>query len=252
MVKLIISLRYFIELAYDGTAYHGWQVQPEVISVQEAVEKALSLLLKKAINLVAAGRTDAGVHALQMFAHFDFDQIIGKSLISRLNSYLSKDIVIYDIFQVNNGAHARFDATSRSYLYKINSFKNPFSLNQAYQFFKPLDLEAMNTACRILFEYTDFECFSKVNTDVKTFNCEIMQANWDVQGHEIHFNVTADRFLRNMVRAIVGTMINIGLGKLKPEDLHHIISSKNRSEAGYSVPAHGLYLTKIAYPYNLN
>lgn len=245
-------MRYFIELAYDGTAYHGWQTQPEVISVQEAVEKALSLLLKKSINIVAAGRTDAGVHALQMFAHFDYDKIIDNSLIPRLNSFLSKDIVIYNVFQVSDDAHARFDASSRSYLYKIASIKNPFSINQAYQFFKPLDLNAMNKACKILFEYTDFECFSKVNTDVKTFNCEIKKASWLVQDQEIHFNITADRFLRNMVRAIVGTMINIGLGKLKPEDLHKIISSKNRSEAGYSVPAHGLYLTRVAYPYKVN
>ena len=245
-------MRYFIELAYDGTAYHGWQTQPEVISVQEAVEKALSLLLKKSINIVAAGRTDAGVHALQMFAHFDYDKIIDNSLIPRLNSFLSKDIVIYNVFQVSDDAHARFDASSRSYLYKITSIKKPIFDKSGLSVFKPLDLNAMNKACKILFEYTDFECFSKVNTDVKTFNCEIKKASWFIQDQEIHFNITADRFLRNMVRAIVGTMINIGLGKLKPEDLHKIISSKNRSEAGYSVPAHGLYLTRVTYPYKVN
>lgn len=244
-------MRYFIELAYNGSAYHGWQVQPKASSVQEVLEHALTMLLKNPISIVAAGRTDAGVHALQMYAHFDYAGVIEKSLVKRLNAFLPKDIVIYDMVQVKDDAHARFDADSRSYLYRLSTFKNPFIENQAYQFYKPLNLEAMNEACQILFEYTNFECFSKVHTDVKTFNCKITHAEWSKHDQEIHFNITADRFLRNMVRAIVGTMINIGTGKIEPHDLHAIINSKNRGEAGYSVPAHGLYLNRVTYPYNL-
>ena len=242
-------MRYFLELSYNGKAYHGWQNQPNAISVQEVIEKGLSTLLRESIAIVGAGRTDAGVHAKQMFAHFDTDLEVGEeNLVFKLNSYLPKDIAIQNIFGVIPEAHARFDALSRTYLYRVSLEKDAFNYNNAYYFKGELDLDKMNEASKILFDYMDFECFSKTNTDVNTFNCKIMKAEWTQYENELHFVIKADRFLRNMVRAIVGTMINIGVGKIEVEELHNIIKSKNRSEAGFSVPAHGLYLTKIEYP----
>jgi len=242
-------LRFFIELSYNGSAYHGWQNQPNAISVQEVLEKALSTILKTKIAIMGAGRTDAGVHASQMFAHFDFDgDFESKDLVYKLNSFLPKDIAVSSIFEVKPEMHARFYATSRTYHYKVSTSKNVFDYDFSYQVHLPLDLDAMNEACKILFEYKDFQCFSKSKTDVKTYNCDIKEAFWTKNNDQLVFTITADRFLRNMVRAIVGTMVNIGLGKLKLDDLHTIIKSKNRSEAGFSVPAHGLYLVKIVYP----
>ena len=242
-------MRYFIEVAYNGKAYHGWQNQPNALSVQEVLEKALSILLQESIAVTGAGRTDSGVHAIQLFAHFDSDvEITEEDLIFKLNSFLPKDIAIASLFKVKADAHARFNAVRRSYLYRISTKKNPFSTDYAYFLKQDLAIEAMKKACDILFEYNDFQCFSKSNTDVKTYNCKIEHAKWKQVDTELHFTITADRFLRNMVRAIVGTMIEIGIGKLKIEDLHTIIKSKDRSKAGYSVPAHGLYLTKIVYP----
>lgn len=243
-------MRYFIKLAYNGTNYHGWQSQPNAHSVQETLEKGLSLLLKQKIELVAAGRTDAGVHAKEMFAHFDVDaQIEVDILLPKLNSFLPKDIVIYAVFAVHDEAHARFDATERTYEYHIHTVKDAFMHQLSWYHHYPLSIEKMNEAASILKEYTDFECFSKVNTDVFTFNCKIKNAYWQQNRNTLVFTITADRFLRNMVRAIVGTMINIGQGKIEPKQLHEIIASKNRSQAGFSVPAHGLYLTEIKYPY---
>lgn len=247
--KIANLLRYFLELSYNGKAYHGWQNQPNAISVQEALEKALSTMLKDNIEIVGAGRTDAGVHASQMFAHFDFEgQFKSEDLTYKLNSFLPKDIAIHSVFKVLPEAHARFDAISRTYHYKVSTIKNVFDYDFAYQMHLPLNIEDMNEACKILFQYKDFQCFSKSNTDVKTYNCDIKEAFWTKNENELLFIIKANRFLRNMVRAIVGTMINIGLGKLKPEDLHQIIASKDRSEAGFSVPAHGLYLVNIEYP----
>jgi tRNA pseudouridine38-40 synthase len=244
-------MRYFIKLAYNGTNYHGWQTQPNAVSVQETVEKALSLLLKNHIEIVAAGRTDSGVHAKEMFAHFDFEETIdGAYWIPKLNSYLPKDIVIYSIFEVNAEAHARFDAIERTYEYHIHSTKDAFINELSFYHFYPLNVEKMNEAAKIVVEYNDFECFSKVNTDVFTFNCKIKKAVWEQKENQLVFTITADRFLRNMVRAIVGTMINIGQGKIEPEHLRTIIESKNRSQAGFSAPAHALYLTQILYPYS--
>ena len=248
------TLRYFIELAYKGTNYHGWQAQPDSTSVQETINKAISTLLKTTIELTGAGRTDTGVHAKQMYAHFDvpekFDTEIDiPQLIYKLNSFLPKDIVIFDIIKVADAAHARFDATKRTYEYHIHTMKDIFENDRSYQFHLNLDIEKMNRACEILFKHNDFECFSKVNTDVSTFNCVIFEANWKQDGYKIVFTITADRFLRNMVRAIVGTMINIGTGKITLADFEKIIESKDRAQAGFSVPAHGLYLTKIEYPY---
>lgn len=242
-------MRYFLEFSYNGKAYHGWQNQPNAISVQEVLEKALSTLLQSNISVMGAGRTDAGVHASQMFAHFDFEGAFeAKDLVYKLNSFLPKDIAVYDVFLVQAEAHARFDALSRAYKYKISTSKNVFDYDFAYQLQLALDVEAMNEACKILCQYKDFQCFSKSNTDVKTYHCDIKEAYWTEKSNELIFKIKADRFLRNMVRAIVGTMVNIGLGKLKPEDLHDIISSKNRSKAGFSAPAHGLFLEAIAYP----
>lgn len=243
-------MRYFIELAYKGTNYHGWQSQPDAISVQETLEKALSILLRNPIAIVGAGRTDAGVHAKQLFAHFDYEfEIEPAKLVHKLNSYLPKDIAILNLHKVLNDAHARFDATKRTYEYHIHTFKNAFESDDSWYYSLPLDIEKMNQACKILFEYTDFECFSKVHTDVNTFNCKIYEAHWQQNNDKLVFTISADRFLRNMVRAIVGTMVNVGLGKISVDDVQNIIESKDRNKAGFSVPAHGLYLTKVEYDY---
>ena len=211
------------------------------------------MLLKTDIDIVGAGRTDTGVHAKQMFAHFDYDSEIDSAhLVHKLNSLLPKDIVIFNILKVADEAHARFDATKRTYEYHIHTTKDAFENDDSWLYQNALDLNKMNQACQLLFKYNDFECFSKVNTDVHTFNCVIFDANWQQIGSRIVFTISADRFLRNMVRAIVGTMINIGTGKINLTDFEKIIESKDRSEAGFSVPAHGLYLTKIEYPYLQN
>ncbi|MBP6557880.1 MAG: tRNA pseudouridine(38-40) synthase TruA [Flavobacterium sp.] len=243
-------MRYFIELAYKGTHYHGWQYQPDACSVQETLNKALSIILKKEIDIVGAGRTDTGVHAKKMYAHFDYDtEIDAKILTHKLNSFLPKDIVIFDILKVHDDAHARFDATKRTYEYHIHTFKDAFETDGSWLHQLPLDLDKMNEACQILFKHHDFECFSKTHSDVRTFNCVIFEAHWQQQGNKLIFTIAADRFLRNMVRAIVGTMINIGLGKITVADFEKIIESKDRGQAGFSVPAHGLYLTQIDYDY---
>lgn len=243
-------MRYFIKFAYNGKNYFGYQIQPNAISVQETLEKALSLILKQPISIVGAGRTDSGVHAKEMFAHFDFDtEIDSSTLVKKLNSFLPKDIVIFDFIKVDTEAHARFDAVKRTYEYDIHTFKDAFINEGSWYQHQELDVDKMNQACKILFEYTDFECFSKVHTDVHTFNCKIYEAHWQQNGNQLKFTIAADRFLRNMVRAIVGTMINIGIGKISLEDFRNIIESKDRSRAGFSVPAHGLYLVKVQYPY---
>lgn len=256
-------MRYFLEFAYKGTNYHGWQYQPNAISVQETLVKALSTILKTPIELVGAGRTDTGVHAKQMFAHFDYDLEIENSyLIHKLNSFLPKDIAILNIHKVHDDAHARFDATQRTYQYHIHTKKNAFESDDSWYYHNILNIDQMNKACAILFDYTDFECFSKVHTDVNTFNCKIFEANWtsgkanqvgDKQnGDELIFTVSADRFLRNMVRAIVGTMVYVGLEKVSLSEFKTIIEGKDRNKAGFSVPAHGLYLTQVHYPYLKN
>ena len=242
-------MRYFIELAYNGKAYHGWQIQPNAITVQEVLEKALSTVLREDLSIVGAGRTDTGVHASQMFAHFNTEAPFEKaSLIFKLNSFLPSDISIKSIEEVHPEAHARFSAVSRRYVYRVSLGKNVFSNDLAYTIITDLEVSKMNDACKVLLEYRDFQCFSKSKTDVKTYNCDIMFAQWTHEKGELHFHIKADRFLRNMVRAIVGTMISIGQGKLEVEDLHKIIQSKDRGKAGFSVPAHGLFLTEVDYP----
>ena len=242
-------MRYFLELSYNGKAYHGWQNQPNAISVQEVIEDALSKILRETISIVGAGRTDAGVHAKQMFAHFDTDaEFLSENLKFKLNSFLPKDIAIRDIFEVKEEAHTRFDAISRTYIYRISQHKNVFEFDNSYYLKHSLDIDKMHEASNILFEYENFKCFSRSNTDVKTYNCEIMEAEWIVEGDELIFTIKANRFLRNMVRAIVGTMVEIGMGKLDVNAMHDIIKSQNRVNAGASVPGHALYLAQIEYP----
>ena len=211
-------------------------MQPDATSVQEEINKAISTILQEKIQVVGAGRTDAGVHASQMFAHFDALTNLSDEHIYKFNSILPNDIVIHSIKNVLDDKHARFDAISRSYEYRIYLGRNPFLLETTWQFYqKELDLEKMNEAASILQEYEDFESFSKVKTDVKTFNCEVTKAAWKQEGEYLTFYITANRFLRNMVRAIVGTLIEVGLGKKSIQDFRQIIESKKRSEAGLSV-----------------
>tara|TARA_B100001564_G_scaffold183130_1_gene153875 strand:- start:590 stop:1333 length:744 start_codon:yes stop_codon:yes gene_type:complete len=241
-------LRYFIELSYDGTPFVGWQRQPSGDSVQSCLEDALSILFRKPLSIVGAGRTDAGVHAHQLFAHVDLDEHVDQDLTFRLNKLLPKEIAVRNIIAVAQDAHARFDAVSRSYRYHITTQKNPFLQKRSYQFAKPLDLDLMNQAAKILIDHEDFKCFSKSKTDVKTYVCDIQQVHWQQNGSELVFFIQANRFLRNMVRAIVGTLIEVGLRKISISDFEAILASRDRSQAGYSVPANGLYLEKVNYP----
>ena len=244
-------MKYFIQFSYFGTAYHGWQKQPNAVTVQSVLEDAFSKLLRNGISLMGAGRTDTGVHARQMYAHFDAEPITNVAdLVYRLNAFLPDDIAVQKILEVKEDAHARFDATARTYEYWVTQEKNVFLANRAYYVRHPLDVAKMNSAAMLLLQHTDFECFSKSNTGVKTYRCQVNDAKWERQDDKLVFNITADRFLRNMVRAIVGTLLAIGSDKLNEEGLKRILDSKDRSEAGTSVPAKGLYLTKIQYPEN--
>jgi tRNA pseudouridine38-40 synthase len=241
-------LRYFIELSYNGKNYHGWQIQPDAISVQEKINNALSTVYQKDIQIVGAGRTDTGVHASQMFAHFDIDKLVDDNLEFKLNSILPNDIFIKAIFLVDDEKHARFDALSRSYEYKIWLGRNPFLLDFSWQIHsqKP-NVTLMNEAAKLLLDHEDFESFSKVKTNVHTFNCNVTEAFWVQKDNQLTFHISANRFLRNMVRAIVGTLLDVGLDKISISDFKNIIESKNRSNAGLSVPAKGLFLTQIKY-----
>lgn len=243
--------RYFIYLAYDGTNYHGWQIQPNGISVQECLMKALSTFLRQEIEVIGAGRTDAGVHASLMVAHFDFEGApLDTTLVAdKLNRILPQDISVYEVRKVKQEAHARFDATARTYKYYITTRKYPFDRCYRWRIHSPLDFTAMNEAAKTLFEYTDFTSFSKLHTDVKTNNCKVTYAEW-VQQDEYTwvFTIRADRFLRNMVRAIVGTLIEVGRGKMNLQEFRNVIEQKNRCSAGSSVPGNALFLVNIEYP----
>ncbi|MEB3004398.1 tRNA pseudouridine(38-40) synthase TruA [Capnocytophaga sp. G2] len=241
-------MRFFIELSYNGKNYFGWQKQPHSLSVQEELERAISLLLHEEITLVGAGRTDTGVHARDYFAHFDFSLPLPENLVNKLNSFLPKTIAIKGIFPMKDTAHARFDALSRTYQYFISREKNPFLYEQSYYVYQPLAISQMNRACEILLRHNDFQCFSKTNTDVRTYICHLTEAFWREEDSLLIFRITADRFLRNMVRAIVGTMIEVGIGKISLSNFEQILLSKNRSQAGYSVPGHALFLEKVVYP----
>jgi len=255
-------MRYFIYLSYDGKSYHGWQIQPNGCSIQEVVQDRLSTLLRKKIDIVGAGRTDAGVNANEMVAHFDYSDIIDCKLLQRkINKFLPRDIFVYKIVGVKPDAHARFDAISRTYKYYISSSKNPFFRH--YTFFMPhsLDYNRMNLAANCLFEYEDFTSFSKLHTDTKTNNCRIKEAYWQMSPKSSlinsshtevwEFTIQADRFLRNMVRAIVGTLIDVGRCVLDIDDFRRIIEEKDRCRAGMSVPGHALFLHKVEYPDNI-
>lgn len=248
--------RFFLELAYDGNKYHGWQIQPNAVTVQEVLDKALSILFRQKVETVGCGRTDTGVHATQFFAHFDLNisdekalEIATGKFHAGINALLPHEIAIKRFIAVAPEAHARFDATRRSYQYNIHHHKNPFKYNYSWLLKDNLNVGHMNEAAGILLTYTDFSCFSKSNTQVFTNNCKISTAYWETTDDGLIFHITADRFLRNMVRAIVGTLIEVGKGKQSVNSIHQVIESKNRSQAGTSVPACGLYLTEIKYPY---
>ena len=245
--------RYFIQLAFKGTKYHGWQIQQNAHSVQAELEHGLSTVFEEKIESTGCGRTDTGVHAKDFWAHFDAirTDLTHPDLVFKLNTFLPKDLAVKRIIKVFESTHARYDALSRTYKYYITLKKDAFNYDTAYYLYGSLDMEIMNKAAAILFDYTDFSCFSKTGTQVKTNICKIYQANWHINGEMLIFNITADRFLRNMVRAIVGTMIDIGKNKLSLDDFRQVIENKNRSQAGFSVPACGLFLENVAYPEDL-
>lgn len=243
-------MRYFLELAYKGTYYHGWQIQPNAVSVQEVLDKTLSTLLAEPIHTLGCGRTDTGVHAKEFYAHFDTTRPVPEQLIHNLNGMLPQDIAAKRFIPVNDDAHARFDATSRSYEYHMHFAKDAFLTE--FSFYHPRkkpDLERMNEVAQLLLSHEDFACFSKSHAGSKTTLCIVTEARWESRGEQLIFHISANRFLRNMVRAIVGTLLDAGMGKIDANDFKKILESKNRSEAGTSVPANGLYLTRIQYPY---
>ncbi|PCJ83933.1 MAG: tRNA pseudouridine(38-40) synthase TruA [Flavobacteriales bacterium] len=241
--------RFFVQLAYDGTNYHGWQVQKNAHTVQAKVNAALSTALQEKTETLGCGRTDTGVHAKEFFAHFDCCENFNfQDLMHKLNCLLPKDIAVYSVFRVSSETNARFDAISRTYEYHIHQHKNPFLLNKSLLYFGKMDLKKMNEAARILLDYEDFSAFSKSRTQVKTNICKISRAKWEIaRSDQFVFQITADRFLRGMVRAIVGTMIDISEGKISIEQFKKIIESKDRKKAGENVPACGLYLTHVKY-----
>lgn len=243
--------RYFIHLAYNGARYCGWQVQPHSPSVQAELERCLSLKLGESISVTGCGRTDTGVHARCYYAHFDVDNPIEdcENTAYRLNMFLPADIVIYRIWEVNPDTHARFDALSRTYHYQITQVKNPFHQDDAYTYYGPLDVTMMQQAADMLFSYTDFTSFSKLHTQVKTNNCKIMEAKWMEQDGLLVFRIKADRFLRNMVRAIVGTLLEVGKGRMTLEEFREVIERKDRCSAGESVSAQGLFLQEVEYDF---
>ena len=266
--------RYFIHLAYNGASYNGWQTQPALPTVQQTLEEALSTLLRQKIAVVGCGRTDTGVHASDFYAHFDYSVLseqclvfsdaaqIGDSqlntkhltlntLIFKLNSFLPPDIAIFDIFPVADNAHARFDATARTYQYHVSDRRLPFRQGQYCRIYYRPDIDLMNEAARVLMEYEDFTSFAKLHTQVKTNICHLTEAHWDDVGGELIFTIRSNRFLRNMVRSVTGTLLDVGRGKLTIDGLREIIEKKDRCAAGVSMPACGLFLTKVDYPEKL-
>lgn len=243
--------RYFVELSYKGTDYHGWQLQPNALTVQEVLDGALSQVLRQEINTTGSGRTDTGVHALQQFAHFDAEAVAPNDKTVRgINALLPNDIAVRQIIPVHDRAHARFDAVSRSYQYHMHFAKDPFLYQHSWRTQRDFDLERMNRGAAIIREYRDFSCFCKSHAGSKTTLCRLSRAEWEENGAgRIVFHISSDRFLRNMVRAVVGTLLDLGRGKLSPDDLRHILESGDRSAAGASAPPEGLYLSRVVYPY---
>lgn len=247
-------MRYFLYLSYNGEAYSGWQTQPNAPTVQETIEQGLATILRKPCPILGAGRTDAGVHARLMVAHLDLELAYPEAvaLLERLNRLLPQDIALHKIRPTRDEAHARFSALSRTYRYYVRTHKDPFCHTQQLRLHQPLDIEAMNKAAEALYEYRDFTSFSKLHTDVKTNNCRVSYAHWDEpRAGEYVFTITADRFLRNMVRAIVGTLFQVGRGKMSVEGFHEVIKRQNRSSAGSSAPGYALYLEDVSYPEHL-
>ena len=241
-------MRYFIDISYDGSNYHGWQIQPNADTVQHQINFAFSTILNEEINVLGAGRTDTGVHAKKMIAHFDTNQTIDfEKFKYRINGFLKNDISLNDIYKVKDDAHARFSAISRTYEYRVSRTKNPFSVN-SYFLLRDLDFQSMKKACKFLHGNHDYTSFAKLHSENYTNNCEVFIANWKEDENLLIFTIKANRFLRNMVRAIVGTLIEIGEGKISFSDIETILMSKDRAKAGYSVPANGLSLIDIEYP----
>jgi len=240
--------RYFLDVSYKGTAYKGFQKQPKDLTIQSEVEKALQILLQQKIELTGSSRTDSGVHALQNFFHFDTELGIQPKQLYNLNAILPQDIVAKNIIPVNMQAHSRFSATYRAYTYYIYRVKNPFLKDRAYFYPYQLDINLLNQAALVLFDYIDFTTFSKRNTQVKTFDCKVIAAEWSHVSDQISFSVTANRFLRGMVRGLVGTMLRVGRGIISIDDFRAIIESKDCSNADFSVPPQGLFLTAVNYP----
>lgn len=242
-------MRYFVTFCYDGTRYHGWQIQPNGDSVQQQLHRALSLLLRYDISVTGAGRTDAGVHARMMVAHFDVDhELDGVQLTYKLNRLLPRDIAVSNIRRVADDMHARFSATSRMYRYYIHTEKNPFLKDTSCEIHYPLDFSLMNKAAQVLMEYEDFGAFCKAHADVKTTFCQMMAAEWhQTSATTWYFEIRANRFLRNMVRAVVGTLIDVGRGRVTLEGFRQIVEGKKRTNAGESMPAHALFLEDITY-----
>ena len=241
-------MRYFIDISYDGSNYHGWQIQPNADTVQHQINLAFSTILNEEINVLGAGRTDTGVHAKKMIAHFDTNQTIDfEKFKYRINGFLKNDISLNDIYKVKDDAHARFSAISRTYEYRVSRTKNPFSVN-SYFLLRDLDFQSMKKACKFLHGSHDYTSFAKLHSENYTNNCEVYIANWKEDENLLIFTIKANRFLRNMVRAIVGTLIEIGEGKISFSDIETILMSKDRAKAGYSVPANGLSLIDVEYP----
>ncbi len=242
-------MKYFFEISYHGKNYAGWQNQLNAVGIQSVIENALSQIFRTEIKIIGSGRTDTGVHCEQQFFHCEIEKPFERqSLIQKLNSFLPRDIVVKAIRKVRADANARFDALDRTYHYRITRKKNPFLEGLAWHFFKPVDLQTMNKAAALLVGEHDFECFSKVHTDVNHFLCEIKKAEWREEGQMLVFTITANRFLRGMVRSIVGTLLDVGTGKTSLKEFQNIIQSRDRKKAGANVPPQGLYLTKVKYP----
>ncbi|MHA7131019.1 tRNA pseudouridine(38-40) synthase TruA [Algoriphagus namhaensis] len=241
--------RYFLEVSYLGKPFHGWQIQGNAVTVQGVLEEALSTYFRSPHFVQGSGRTDTGVNASMQICHFDTTQDFEpERLLKGLNGILPKEIAVHSVRKVKPDVHARFDAEERSYFYRMIFRKNPFLEDQAWLSFHQPDMALMNQAAKYLLEYEDFESFSKVHTEVKHFRCRIFSAYWEQKDGEMIFHITANRFLRGMVRAIVGTLVEIGNGRRSPDDMAKIIESKNRAQAGKAAPASGLFLCKVTYP----
>ncbi|MBN1143250.1 MAG: tRNA pseudouridine(38-40) synthase TruA [Bacteroidales bacterium] len=242
--------RYFIELSFKGTRYHGWQLQPNAESVQAVIDNALSMLLHEPVETTGAGRTDAGVHALFFTAHFDTSQCINdyKHFVYKMNALLPRDMVIHEVYPVKPDSHARYSAVSRTYTYRVCRTRDPFIDELSWSYSGVLDIDLMNKACEMLLKTSDFTSFSKLHTDVKNNICILTEAVWNENGNQLVFTITGNRFLRNMVRAIVGTLVDLGRGRISLEKFVEIIDGKDRRMAGFSAPAQGLMLTGISYP----